>query len=222
MGLQNGRVSLTRYRILDSGEIKLKNLSKEFRKFLAGNIKLRGLVQEERVGWIRPLNMIDHEILEEDYWDLSHCQVTNGFLLRMRIEKRKVPGELLQLLYREQLDISLKKQRKLNTVKRRELKEKVLQDLIKKVLPSISNVDIFWSNDGILTVYTTSSKILQQFETLFSDSILKSIGGTLVKLLPPYMAMTSKEWNSSHSILKAVRCYSELSFDSSDTVVGHS
>ena len=213
MGIQNGRLSLMRYKILNFNKLNYTKLNKEFRKYLAGHIKLKTISDKERVGWVRPLNLMEHDILEEDYWDLSNCESQSGFLLRMRIEKRKVPNELLQILLREKLDILRKKNSKISPAKKRDLKDSLSQNLLQKVLPSVSHVDAHWNKEGIVSVYSQSCKTLTLFEKLFSDSILKITGGTLIQYCPPMFSFNHENLENSEQLLKVMKKYSRLSME---------
>src|SRR4030095_10680683 len=98
---------------------------------------------------------------------LSDCQVDDGFVLRLRVERRKVPAQLLQLVYRQRFFEHQDKAGKTpGPTERRELRDKVKAELMARALPALSHVDAYWRDrQGELTLFTTGKKARTLFET---------------------------------------------------------
>lgn len=200
MGFHQGSVSLCRYRLLGSGaKHGISKLNSFLEPHKAGPLKLSGVFKEELTGWVRPLGLDKVELPPDHPWDLSQCAVEDGFVLRMRIERRKVPATLLQMLYKQKFYEEQEKGGKTPGPKvRREMKDQLKQDLTTKTLPQISFVDAFWRDRaGELTLFTTGKKARQTFETLFLQTFANPLELTLVRVDPPLMGLSREGWEDS-------------------------
>src|SRR5690606_18857293 len=102
MGIASGSLSVSRYRLLGKrSRWSIAQLSELMADHQAGPIKLSGVHKEEVTGWVRPLCATEAELPEGSDWDMSHAHLSDGYLLRLRIERRKVPASLIQAVFRE-------------------------------------------------------------------------------------------------------------------------
>ena len=185
MGIYNGSLAFTRYKVLgDLGKSSIASLSKLLKPFVAPPITLDGPAKPELVGWVRPLTHSDEEIVSEDsHWDMSDCQVSNSYLMRLRYERRKVPASLVQMMYKQKLRDHLKNTGKnMPRTERQEFKEKLMQDLLKRTLPQVTYTDILWrSDEQELMVFSSSKTVRQRVEQLFHQTFGKPLDLSLVR-----------------------------------------
>ena len=130
---------------------------------------------------------------------MSHTQVEDGFVLRMRIERRSVPAQLLQLIYRDRFfAVQAKTGKTPGPKERRELKDQVREELMGRALPAISYVDAYWRDkEGELQVFSTGKKARQLFETLFTKTFSDHLGQTLIRIAPPLLGLSESDWTES-------------------------
>lgn len=194
MGLASGAMSMTRYKVLGLAKPSLTDLNKGILPFKAKPLSVEGNHNPELAYWVLP-NLPDLD-REGDYWDMSDCLVEGGYALRIRIEKRSVPSELLKSLHKEELQALAKKlERRPNRVESRQVKDRLKEELMTKALPTIRFIDLFWSEEtNEVTVFTTSKNSCAFFEQLFRKSILTPLGGELVCLMPPLFGLDEKDW----------------------------
>lgn len=201
MGIQSGSLSLCRYRVLGAGKTKfsLKELNALLENFKSSPIKLTGVKKEELSGWVRPIGIDKITDDPEAHWDLSHSQADEGFLLRMRLEKRKVPVQLLQLIYKQKhYEETSKSAKPISPKGRKELKEAVKLDLTGRALPQIAHVDAYWRDrTGELMLFGTGKKLRETFETLFQQTFAAPLGLTLVRVEPPLLGLNRQQWEDS-------------------------
>lgn len=203
LGIQNGSVSLCRYRLLGGSrtapKLTLGLLNELLEPFKAGPLKLTGVHKEEKYGFVRPVGLDKIGEEEVEHWDLTDCQVDDGFLLRMRTERRAVPSTLVQIIYRQRFVEWEKKTGKAPGPKeRRELKDSVKAELMGKALPQIGHVDAFWRDRrGELLLFATGKKAKTTFEALFTSSFAGSLGLMLVRVDPPMMGLPKNLWEDS-------------------------
>lgn len=194
MGLASGAMSMTRYKVLGLSKPSLTDLNQGIAPFKAKPLSLEGNQKPEIAYWVLP-NLPDLE-REGDYWDMSDCQTEGGYVMRIRIEKRSVPGELLKSLHKEHLQALAKTlERRPSRVESRQAKEQLKEELLGKALPTIRFIDLFWSEQtDEITVFTTSKNSCSVFEHIFRKSILTPLGGELVCLVPPLFGLDEMDW----------------------------
>jgi DNA recombination-dependent growth factor C len=193
VGVLNGSLALCRYRLLGAKKrVPMARLSELLDPYKAGPLLLGSGRKEEAVGWVRPSGIDALELPDEVEWDMGHCRAEDGegFLLRMRIEKRRVPASLIQHVYRQKFFAAEGRSGKPpSAAERKELREKVKSDLMAKALPTLAHVDAFWRDGaGELLVFTTSKKARETFERLFTTTFAGPLDETLVRVTPPLMA----------------------------------
>jgi DNA recombination-dependent growth factor C len=192
-------MSICRYRLLGAGtRANLSTLNERLALYLAGPIDLdgQGLAKEEKIGWVRPLGIDSVQLPHDAPWDMSHAQVDDGFILRMRIERRSVPAQLLQLIYRDRF-FALETQtgKTPGPKERRDLKDQVRSELMARALPAVSHIDAFWRDlDGELQLFSTGKRARELFETLFTKTFADPMGQTLVRIAPPLLGLSSTDW----------------------------
>ena len=195
MGIASGSLSVSRYRLIGKrGRWSMAQLSEHLTDHRAGSIKLTGVHKEEITGWVRPLNASDTELPEDADWDMSHARLNDGYLLRLRIERRKVPASLIQAVYRERF---LKEQRRtgktLGPRERRALRDETKTELTGKALPALSHIDAYWRDRaGEVLLFATSKGQRQRFETAFEATFGNALGITLVSVTPPLAGLTKE------------------------------
>jgi DNA recombination-dependent growth factor C len=194
-------MSLSRYRLLGGGRARysLAKLNGLLEPYQADPVKLSGVAQEEKAGWVRPASPLDPEQAElapDAPWDLTQCQVDDGFLLRLRMEKRTVPAQLLQLIYKQKYFQQLEKAAKGPGPKeRRELRDQTKNELMARALPALSHVEGFWRDQrGELTVFAAGKKARLTFEQLFQKTFGDPLELTLVRVDPPLLGLSKEEW----------------------------
>ena len=200
LGINSGSLSLCRYRVLGGGSRPgIGRLNSFLEPHKAKPLKIGGILKEEITGWVKPLGLDPVEMAPDSHWDLSACQVEDGFLLRLRIERRKCPAPLLQLIYKQQYFEHEAKVGKAPPPKeRREMREKLKQDLTGKALPAISHVDAYWRDrQGELTLFTTGQRAREIFETLFTATFGSPLELTMVRVDPPLMGLSRDAWEDS-------------------------
>ncbi len=200
MGIQNGSISLCRYRLLGGGRrFSLAKLSELIEPHKAGPVKLSGVFKEDLAGWVRPVGLDKVELPLDASWDLTQCQLDDGFLLRMRIEKRKVPATLHALLFKQKMGEHEQKAGKLPPPReRRDVKDQMKRDLMAKALPTIAHVDGFWRDkESELTLFATGKKQRELFEALFSASFAGPLELSLVRMDPPLTGLGEDAWTDS-------------------------
>jgi DNA recombination-dependent growth factor C len=199
LGLQQGSVSLARYRLLGAGGrhtvAKLNGLLEPHK---AAPLKLGGVHKEELVGWVRPAGLDGVELPPEAPWDLSHCAADDGFVLRLRIERRKVPAQLLQLLYKQRFHEAAEKTGKAPGPKdRRDLRESLRRELTGRALPALTHVDAYWRDRaGELTVFTTGKRARDLFTKIFAATFAAPLGESLVGVDPPLLGLRAADWDA--------------------------
>ncbi len=200
MGMTSGAMSVSRFRIIGAPKkYNLNKLSELISPHQVWDLNLEGNAKEERIGWVRPPSLDQVDLPPHAFWDMSQCEVDGGFLLRLRLERRSVPAQLLQLLYKERFFAISEEKGKVPPPKERSaLKEELKAKLMARALPTLSYIDGFWRTDANeLVIFTSSKKGASIFEKLFITTFASGLGFTLVKLDPPLLAITSSEWNDS-------------------------
>ena len=209
LGIQQGSVALSRYLLLGDGRRpSLSRLNDLFAPYQAAPVSLEGVRKEEICGWVRPVGIegVKVDLPPDHVWDLSDCQIDDGLLLRLRIERRKVPAPLLQLIYKQRFfDISAKTGKTPGPKERRDLRDEVKAELMARALPALSYVDAFWRDgSGELMLFSTSKKARTLFEGLFGATFAEPLQLQLVPLEPPLIGLKHADWQDSQVASEAV------------------
>ncbi|MFK7827799.1 MAG: recombination-associated protein RdgC [Oligoflexales bacterium] len=197
MGLIKGSISLCRYRLVGDNNFSLEKLNNKFRQYQSGLLGTGSDSSKEmRAGWVMPSGLTPDEERYGDYWDLSDCEVDEGYLLRIRIERKKIPSEFFQVMLRQKLDqINLERDKPLGKNARKIISDELKESLLAKALPTISYIDAYWRSDGLVTLFSTAKKNKEIFEDFFVKSFAKTIGSALVPLAPPLLGLTTSQWD---------------------------
>lgn len=199
---------MCRYRLLPGPEtprsLSLARLNDLMAPHLAGEVRLKGVQKEELFGWVKPIaleKVAGAPALDDPtaHWDLSDCQVDDGLLLRLRLERRKVPAALLQLIYKRRLyELVAKGGKQPSPQARRDLRDEIQRDLLGQALPTLAHVDAYWRtrHEDIL-LFATGKKVRERFEALFNASFAEPLGYRLVSLDPPLQALSRDQWLDS-------------------------
>jgi len=202
LGIHSGSVAITRYRVLGlKKKISLDEVGANISSFQARSLRLNGVKRELVAGWVRPAAAIEDAISESDHWELSDCHVEGQIVLRLRVERRVVPGQLMQLVLRERL-VKKEKQRSkpISRIEKKEISEQLKEELIDKALPHISYVDACWDwQTSELLLFSTSTRYRSLFEELFRKSFCQHLELNLVKVDPPLLGLSEKQWQGSKS-----------------------
>ncbi len=202
MGIQSGTVSLSRFRLLNTEKsYKLNELNPLLENYRSGPISLKKIGKELSFGWVRPLGLDDIELPPDAHWDMSHTRVGDGYMLRLRMEKRSVPAPLVQILYKQEIYKFESESGKLPGRKERtQIKDDLKRELLSKALPAISHIDAYWNEKrSDLTVFSTSKAAKTAFIDLFSKSFGDSLGITVVPIEPPLLGLSNDQWEDADS-----------------------
>ena len=204
MGLATGTVSVTRYKMLgDAKNPSIQQLNDLLDGHRAAPFKLTGVAKTEYYGWVKPLVSLSHDTDSEDsYWDMSDGRYEDGFFLRLRVEKRRVPSTVLQLVYKQKLAAEQEGSDKaLTKTQKKTLRDKVTRDLLGKCLPQIGYIDGFWRDTtGELLVFTTGKGALKTFTRAFHDTFADELDLHPVPLTPPVLGLLSDDWPESDKL----------------------
>ena len=199
LGLMKGSISLCRYRLVGDNSFSLEKLNNKFRKYQSGLLgEDTQSSKEMRAGWVMPSGLSPEEERYGDYWDLSDCEVDEGYLLRLRIERKKIPSEFFQVMLRQKLDqINLERDKPLGKNARKIVSDELKENLLAKALPTISYIDAYWRTDGLVTLFSTAKKNKEIFEDFFIKTFAKTLGCSLVPLAPPLLGLSIGQWDLS-------------------------
>jgi DNA recombination-dependent growth factor C len=191
MSIYSGSINVSRFSVLGAvATQRLSDLNKGMLPMQAEPIKLSGVSVEQLCRWVRP-PLID--LPEDGQWDMADAQVDDGFLLRLRVEKRRVAGSLLQAIYRQKL-ISEEEKGALSRPAKKQLRDKIKRDLLQKALPQLSYIDGFW-RDGRqeLLVFSTSNGQIELFLKHFYECFCKGKDLKILPLAPPLLSGTAQK-----------------------------
>ena len=193
MGLESGRVSITRYKVMGAPErLTIKSLGERYRRYLAKPLKLHN-PKELLFGWERPIDF--PEEAGDGYWDMTSCSYEDGFLLRARIERRKVPASLLSHLYKGKLTAQQKEGKPLRREAKQKLRDELKEDLLGKALPEIKFIDAIWDGKkSEVCLLATSKADKEVFEKLFRQSFSDEMGLVVVPIDPPLLGMKTAQY----------------------------
>ncbi len=189
MGLVSGKISLTRYRLGGAPQvISTETLNKTFKKFRAKPLVLEH-PKELAFGWDLPNSGFETEGFGS-HWDLSHCAYDDGYLLRIRIEKRRVPQTLLTQLFRTKLAEMMAQGTEVKRHEKKELLEELKAELLAQALPDVKFIDAVWQTKRHEVFLLSSSKqACEIFEKLFIQSFSKPLDAMLVRVVPPFLGI---------------------------------
>jgi hypothetical protein len=136
---------------------------------------------------------------KDNDWTMAMAAVNDGVVLRMRIDRRKVPAALVRAVYRQKLQREERgvkgKTKRLPRAERDALKQHIRASLTGRALPSCTYVDAFWREaSGELWVFTTSETCLKAFEELFSRTFGGKLELALTRIQPPMTAAPAAFW----------------------------
>lgn len=226
MTIYSGQIQVTRYKILGPGaarRLTQDRLNEAGKKWQA--VPLVQLLRadyhpadsqaaELSTGWVAPEGVmatkewisgieqgatVGSKSASEAPWDLSLGTVRDGVMLRMRIDHRRVPAQLVRELYKQKLLAEQAtgngKRKRLSRDERDALKQHVRQQLTGRALPTFKFVDAFWRDEAAeLQVFTTSEPALKAFEELFAKSFGASLDISLARMSLPMQAAPDGFW----------------------------
>lgn len=233
MTIYSGQVQVTRFKVLRREAEKKKPVpfatineaaagwkSQPLASFLEdaprkGSANLT--VREITTGWVAPegiaavrewRNGVEEAGFQdgaESSWDVSFGAVNDGIMLRMRIDRRRVPAPLVQALYKQQLNAEEKgkggRKKRLPRTEKDALKQHVRDTLIGRALPTFAFVDAFWREAaGELLVFTTSEPALKAFEELFARTFGGPLEASLMRIQPPMTAVPDGFWANGKTV----------------------
>lgn len=181
MGVYANTVSIMHYTIL--GELPEKNQFEWFSTKLShkGFQSIESSAEETSEGWVQ-VDRPDEITFETpaDFWRDDYL------LFTLRRDQRKVPAAVLKSHISREEGAFLAQNPNLRRTpknKREEIKELIQQRLLTRCLPVPSTVDIVWNQkNGILTLYSVGSNVIERFEDLFR----KSFEGFTPIVIHPY------------------------------------
>lgn len=198
MGISNGSISLSRYRILGDAKLSVSRLNKNLQNFVGSELELLSSNQEVQVSWVLPTGTLaDSFEREGTYWDLSDCEVDGDYILKLRIEKRKVPTELLNALTKKEIEqLAAQRNKRPTRPEQKEVKESLKEELTRKALPQISYVDVIWKvNEAQVWLLSTAKTTKTLFEKIFKKTFLEKMNASMLPLEPALMGLTNNEWS---------------------------
>lgn len=196
MSIHHGSFSLSRYKVIGrSKPLSIADLNQELSGCKLKPFQLKKSQDEIAFGWDAPWGWSEQNF---GHWDMSDCRLDDGFWLRVRVEKRKLPSQLLQLVVQDmeqEVLASSSEQKTIGRKQRKELMEKARQDLMAKSLPSISYFEAFWKDESdTIFLFTTSKANRAIFEELFRKSFGKPLALSLVHVTPPLLGLSEGHW----------------------------
>lgn len=200
MGIQKGSISLSRYRIIGGKKsYKLNELNECLNAFKAGKINLSSQ-ETDYTGWVQPIGLeLDGP---KQHWDMSDCRVDDGFFFRARIEKKKIPTALFQILLQEKLHAwEAEHEKQVPRKEKRNMVDVLKQDLLCKSLPAVSHVDMYWHEERKdLILFTTSKAQKQLVVALFEATFASPLNFGILPIEPPLLGMDKELWNQQDMI----------------------
>lgn len=183
--------------LMDEG----KGRNSRFLEVMTGWVAPEGLLASRE--WQRAKDDAGGEADDAD-WSMAMAAVNDGILLRMRIDRRKVPAALVKAIYKQKLKREEAgksgRSKRLPRAERDALKQHVRETLTSRALPSCTFVDAFWRESaGELWVFTTSENALKAFEELFARTFGGKLEVTLARIQPPMTAAPPDLWTGPSS-----------------------
>ncbi|HYX37929.1 MAG TPA: recombination-associated protein RdgC [Oligoflexus sp.] len=201
MSLQNGSFSLTRYQVLGRKKrLSVAELNQKLHGFQARPISLQTAAREIEYGWVLPDNPEMEDFPErQTAWDISDCLYEEGVLLRLRIERRAVPGQLLQEIAKQRWSEREPPQdgEEPQRVMKKQVLDEVKEELLTMSLPSISYVDAFWKDqEDRIFLFSQSKMAREAFEDLFGKTFGRPHKIGLFRLMPPLLGISADAWQN--------------------------
>ena len=194
----------------------IEEVGRKLKGFQAKPLKMQGVHRELIFGWVRPASTDPEEevLLDDMHWDISDCMSEVGYLLRFRIERRKVPAQLYQMLLQQQIakETAAQEGKPLGRADKKQIMDSLKEELIGSCLPSIKHCDALWrERKGDILLFTTGKGDLKIFEDLFRETFAKPLGFTFIPELPPILGMSEHDLEekkggnpSRHKLLEPV------------------
>ena len=169
MGVYANTVSITQFSI--SGDLPKKDQFQWLSQKLSdrGFRSIENSAEELSEGWAL-VDRPDDASFEapSDFWR------DNYLLFSLRRDQRKIPAAVLKSHSGREEGAFLAQHPNLRRTpksKREEIRELVQTRLLTKCLPVPSTVDVVWDQkNGLLTLYTLGSKVIERFEDIFRKS----------------------------------------------------
>lgn len=205
MGIQSGSMSMTRYQYITKNKITIAKLNTNLVRYQSKKLRLTHSTNAEKMGWVLP-DGIEDDLTNLSHWDMSHCQVTDGFLLKIRVEKKTVSPELHALIYRNRWhSLNKSKPEGVSRAEKKALKDEIRAELLSKSLPSISYIDAFWNTDtSEILLFTTSKHKRELFQKLFRETFTEATPGTLQVIEAPLLGFSSNDWLDPNQSKKTI------------------
>ncbi len=221
MSIFSGSLSLSRYRIIGaSGPPSLSQLNQKLKVYQAKPLELAS-PKELCFGWELPAIGDTSDLPEGADWDMSYCQLEEGYLMRIRVDKRKIAHPVLQLVYRKKMTTLEQDNdgKRLSRQKKRDLLEETRQELLSQSLPNVSYTDLFWDEvRHEVMLFSTSKGVQGIFEELFRKTFCEHLGLSLIKIAPPLLGLSQEEWQESMSSKTIERMSHTLPHDLEGTI----
>lgn len=181
MGIYSNTVSFSQY--LVEGELPQQERFEWLSAALTGRLfkSIEESADEQAEGWTCT-DMPDEPAFETP----SDCWRDRYLFFSYRRDQRRIPAALLKSHIGRAEGEYLTKRPELKRPPKREreeMAERVKLSLLARTLPAPSTVDLVWHLDhGILTLLSSSSKVMERFEELFA----KSFENLKTQLIYPY------------------------------------
>ncbi len=185
MGVYANTVSITQFTI--TGDLPTKDQFQWFSEKLSnkGFQSIENSSEESSEGWTL-VDRPDDAAFEApgDFWR------DNYLVFSLRRDQRKIPAAVLKSHAAREEGAFLAQHPNLRRTpknKRQEIKELVQVRLLTKCLPVPASVDVVWDQkNGILTLFSLGSKVIERFEDFFR----KTFEGFSLVMIHPYARAT--------------------------------
>jgi hypothetical protein len=181
MGVYANTVSITQYTI--TGDLPKNDQFQWFSQKLSdrGFQSIENSTEELSEGWTQVDHPDDASFeVPSDFWR------DNYLVFSLRRDQRRIPAAVLKSHTGREEGAFLAQHPNLRRApkkKREEIKEQVQLRLLTKCLPVPSSVDVVWDQkNGVLTLFSLGSKVIERFEDIFR----KSFEGLHPVVIHPY------------------------------------
>ncbi len=191
-------LSITRYKVFGPplNSLSTGDFDKCLQKYMAPPFVLKPESREEiSYGWQHPES--EEEISAESIgkpsvWDTSLCQIPGAFRMKIRVEFKKIPASLLNLVYKNKIkELSLETdsagapKSKFVKLNKKEIREEIKQELFSRALPELKFIEVVWyHNRDEIVIDTTAKKYCEIFENLFFHTFHKGLKLEIIKIIP--------------------------------------
>jgi hypothetical protein len=167
MAVLKGGIRFSRYRVIGEPPADFKNAFQERITLQAHREFQESDSREEALGWVCVDDIFDAGLFP-DRW-----LVSDSIFLTLRKDVRKVPSKYLahecakvEREWKQKFD-----RERLSKAEREEIKEMKTRELSKKVLPTITGVDMCWELKRNEVLFFSNAKLLNDtFTTLFEKT----------------------------------------------------